>query len=58
VLDVLRRAEEDGAPRPELRADVQRPGAAVGLAIGLAFRQLALLHEDVTYSGWSAQLAA
>ena len=58
VLDVLSRAEEDGAARPELRPDVQRPGAAIGLAVGLAVRQLALLHEDVTYSGWSAPLAA
>jgi hypothetical protein len=42
VLDILRRYEETGIPQQELPRSIQRPGAAVGLAIGLAIRQAAL----------------
>lgn len=42
VLDVLRRYEETGIPQQELPRSIQRPGAVVGLAIGLAIRQAAL----------------
>ena len=42
VLDILRRYEETGIAQQELPRSIQRPGAAVGLAIGLAIRQAAL----------------
>ena len=42
VLDVLRRYEETGIPQQELPRSIQRPGAVVGLAVGLAIRQAAL----------------
>ena len=42
VLDILRRYEETGIPQQELPRSIQRPGAVVGLAIGLAIRQAAL----------------
>jgi hypothetical protein len=42
VLDILRRYEETGITQQELPRSIQRPGAAVGLAIGLAIRQAAL----------------
>lgn len=42
VLDILRRYEETGLPQQELPRSIQRPGATVGLAIGLAIRQAAL----------------
>ena len=42
VLDVLRRYEETGIAQVELPRSIQRPGAVVGLAIGLAIRQAAL----------------
>lgn len=42
VLDILRRYEETGIPQQELPRSIQRPGALVGLAIGLAIRQAGL----------------
>jgi len=42
VLDILRRYEETGITQQELPRSIQRPGAAVGLAVGLAIRQAAL----------------
>jgi len=42
VIEVLRRYEETGIPQPELPRSIQRPGALVGLSIGLAVRQAAL----------------
>lgn len=42
VVEVLRRYEETGIPQPELPRSIQRPGALVGLSIGLAVRQAAL----------------
>jgi hypothetical protein len=42
VLDILRRYEETGIAQQELPRSIQRPGAVVGLAIGLAIRQAAL----------------
>ncbi len=42
VLAILRRYEETGLPQQELPRSIQRPGATVGLAIGLAIRQVAL----------------
>ncbi len=42
VIDVLRRYEQTGIPQPELPRSIQRPGALVGLTIGLAVRQAAL----------------
>ena len=42
VIEVLRRYEVTGIPQPELPRSIQRPGALVGLAIGLAVRQAAL----------------
>ncbi len=42
VLDILRRYEETGVTQQELPRSIQRPGAAVALAIGLAIRQAAL----------------
>ena len=42
VLDILRRYEETGIPQQELPRSIQRPGALVGLAVGLAIRQAAL----------------
>jgi hypothetical protein len=42
VLDILRRYEETGIAQQELPRSIQRPGAAVGLAVGLAIRQAAL----------------
>ncbi|HUS27113.1 MAG TPA: hypothetical protein VMZ53_01340 [Kofleriaceae bacterium] len=42
VLDILRRYEQTGIPQPELPRSIQRPGALIGLSIGLAVRQAAL----------------
>jgi hypothetical protein len=42
VLDILRRYEETGVTQQELPRSIQRPGAAVALAVGLAIRQAAL----------------
>jgi hypothetical protein len=42
VIDVLRKYEQTGIPQPELPRSIQRPGALVGLTIGLAVRQAAL----------------
>ena len=42
VIEVLRRYEQTGIPQPELPRSIQRPGALVGLTIGLAVRQAAL----------------
>lgn len=42
VLEILRRYEETGITQQELPRSIQRPGAAVGLAVGLAIRQAAL----------------
>lgn len=58
VLDALVRADEGGAARPEIPVAIQRPGAIVGLAVGLAVRQLAILSEDVGFWGWPLRLAA
>jgi hypothetical protein len=58
VLDALIRAEDDGIARSEIPLAIQRPGAAVGLGVGLAFRQLALLAEDIGFWGWPMRLAA
>ena len=45
VLDILRRYEETGIPQQELPRSIQRPGALVGLTIGLAIRQAALAYS-------------
>jgi hypothetical protein len=58
VLDALLRAEDGGAARSEVPLEIQRPGATVGLAVGLAVRQLAILSEDVGFWGWPLRLAA
>ena len=42
VLQILRRYEETGIAQRELPRSIQRPGAAIGLAVGLAIRQAAL----------------
>ena len=42
VVEILRRYEQTGIPQPELPRSIQRPGALVGLTIGLAVRQAAL----------------
>lgn len=42
VLDILRRYEETGIAQQELPRSIQRPGAAVALAVGLAIRQAGL----------------
>jgi hypothetical protein len=42
VLEVLRRYESTGIPQPELPRSIQRPGALIGLSVGLAVRQAAL----------------
>lgn len=42
VIEILRRYEQTGIPQPELPRSIQRPGALVGLTIGLAVRQAAL----------------
>lgn len=49
VFNALRRYEETGEHQPSLPPDIQRPGAAVGLAVGLGFRQLGLAAEDWRY---------
>lgn len=46
VLDILRRYEETGITQQELPRSIQRPGAAVGLAVGLAIRQAALAADE------------
>jgi hypothetical protein len=59
VLDALSRTPDAAASAPAaLPADVRRDGAGLGLAVGLAFRQLALLYEDVRYAGWPLRMAA
>jgi hypothetical protein len=58
VLDSLLRGEDEGVIRAEIPPAIQRPGATVGLAVGLAVRQLALLAEDVGFWGWPGRLAA
>lgn len=50
VIDVLRRYEQTGIPQPELPRSIQRPGALVGLAVGLAVRQAALAAQSATAS--------
>jgi len=45
VLEVLRRYEQTGIPQPELPRSIQRPGALIGLSVGLALRQAALAAE-------------
>jgi hypothetical protein len=45
VVEILRRYEQTGIPQPELPRSIQRPGALVGLSIGLALRQAALAAE-------------
>ena len=45
VVAILRRYEETGIPQPELPRAIQRPGALVGLSVGLALRQAALAAE-------------
>lgn len=45
VIEILQRYEATGIPQPELPRSIQRPGALVGLAIGLAVRQAALPAE-------------
>jgi hypothetical protein len=45
------------APGPEIDAGCWS-WATVGLAVGLAVRQLALLAEDVGFWGWPGRLAA
>jgi hypothetical protein len=42
VLEILRRYEQTGIPQPELPRAIQRPGALIGLAVGLGVRQAAL----------------
>jgi hypothetical protein len=42
VIEILRRYERTGIPQPELPRSIQRPGALVGLMVGLALRQAAL----------------
>ena len=42
VVEVLRRYESTGIPQPELPRSIQRPGALLGLSVGLAVRQAAL----------------
>jgi hypothetical protein len=42
VVEVLRRYESTGIPQPELPRSIQRPGALIGLSVGLAVRQAAL----------------
>ncbi|HEY5948277.1 MAG TPA: hypothetical protein VIV40_22425 [Kofleriaceae bacterium] len=46
VLDILRRYEETGIAQQELPRSIQRPGAAVALAVGLAIRQAALANAQ------------
>lgn len=46
VFDALQRYEETREIQPALPPDIQRPGAVVGLAVGLAFRQLAITAEE------------
>jgi len=46
VLTILRRFEETGITQQELPRSIQRPGAAVGLAVGLAIRQAALANAQ------------
>jgi hypothetical protein len=41
-IEILRRYEATGIQQPELPRSIQRPGALVGLTIGLAVRQAAL----------------
>lgn len=45
VVEILRRYEQTGIPQPELPRSIQRPGALVGLSVGLALRQAALAAE-------------
>ena len=47
VLDTLRRYEETGIPQPELPRSIQRPGAVIGLTIGLLVRQAALAAQVI-----------
>lgn len=51
VIDVLRRYEATGIPQPELPRSIQRPGALIGLTIGLAIRQAALAAQALQLSG-------
>jgi len=52
VLDILRRYEETGIPQQELPRSIQRPGAVVGLAVGLAIHQAGLsARASVTNAG-------
>lgn len=45
VLEILQRYEQTGIPQPELPRSIQRPGAIVGLSVGLAVRQAALASQ-------------
>ena len=47
VLEVLRRYEQTGIPQPELPRSIQRPGALIGLSVGLAVRQAALASQPM-----------
>jgi hypothetical protein len=47
VIEILRRYEQTGIPQPELPRSIQRPGALIGLTIGLALRQAALAAQAV-----------
>ena len=42
VREIQRRYETTGIPQPELPRSIQRPGALLGLSVGLAVRQAAL----------------
>jgi hypothetical protein len=48
VLTILQRYEDTGEVQPQLPPDVQRPGAMLGLTLGLLARQAAIFAED----GW------
>jgi hypothetical protein len=42
VVSILRSYEQTGMVQPQLPRAIQRPGALLGLTIGLGFRQAAL----------------
>lgn len=48
VLEILLRYEQTGIPQPQLPRSIQRPGALIGLSVGLAVRQAALAAEAST----------
>lgn len=51
VIDILRRYEATGIPQPELPRSIQRPGALIGLTIGLCIRQAALAAQALQLAG-------